>query len=66
MYSDDAELRPILREYGDFFQAELPPGLLPSREVDHAIKLVPDAKSPYRAAYQLSFAELAAARDYVD
>ena len=64
--ADDSELRSILCEYEGVFQDELPLGLPPSRDVDHAIELLPDTKPPHRAPYQLSPAELVAAREYVE
>lgn len=63
---DNAELRSILCEYEDVFQAGLPPGLLPSRDVDYSIKYVPDAKPPYRPLYQLSPSEPVAAQYNAD
>lgn len=46
-------------EFRDVFPEELPPGLPPSREVDHKIELVPDAKPPSRPTIRLSATELA-------
>lgn len=63
---DDPELRALLHEYESVFQEDLPDGLPPKRDVDHAIDILPDCKPPHRPLYQLSPAELVAAREYVD
>ncbi|MCW2743449.1 MAG: uncharacterized protein JWR45_3871 [Blastococcus sp.] len=48
----------LLREYKDVFPDQLPRGLPPRRDVDHAIELVPGATPPSRPAYRLSNTEL--------
>lgn len=63
---EDPEVRALLHEYEDVFQEELPDGLPPARDVDHAIDTLPGSKPPHRPLYQLSPAELVAAREYVD
>ncbi len=55
----------ILRKYNNVFQEELPPGLPPKRSVDHEIEVDKDSKPPHRPLYQLSPAELEAAKIYV-
>lgn len=63
---DDAELRAILCVYEEVFQVELSHFLPPSRDVNHHIELLPGATPPHRPPYQLSPAELLAAREFVD
>ena len=50
--------RSVLSSYKDVFPEELPPGLPPSREVDHRIELVPGAVPPSRPTFRLSATEL--------
>ena len=42
----------ILKEFGDVFPDELPPGLPPLRGIEHRIDLIPGAPLPNRAAYR--------------
>ena len=49
----------VLAGYRDVFPPELPPGLPPSREVDHKIELVPGATPQSRPTFRLSASELA-------
>ena len=65
MNSCHPRLRRILEKYQDVLQDKLPPGLPPERSVDHAIEVEDGAKPPHRPLYQLSPAELKAAKDYV-
>ena len=51
--------RRMLDSYRDVFPDELPPGLPPSREVDHKIELVPGATPQSRPTFRLSASELA-------
>ena len=53
-----ARLR-ALSGFQDVFPEELPPGLPPSREVDHRIELVPGSSPPSRPTIRLSATELA-------
>lgn len=53
-----AEVDHLLSEFQDVFPNDLPAGLPPSREVDHAIELIPGAAPPSRAPYRLSYLEL--------
>ena len=48
----------LLKSYRDVFPDELPPGLPPSREVDHRIELTPGAVPPSRPTFRLSATEL--------
>jgi hypothetical protein len=49
----------VLSEYRDVFPDQLPPGLPPSRDVDHPIELTPGAIPPSRPTYRLSASEMA-------
>jgi hypothetical protein len=42
----------LLQEYMDVFPSELPPGLLPVRDIEHKIDLIPGASLPNRATYR--------------
>ena len=53
-----ANVEAILSDYGDRFVEKLPPGLPPSRGVDHAIPLKPGATPPFKPMFRLSYAEL--------
>lgn len=48
----------LLNQFKDVFPEELPPGLPPSREVDHRIELLPGSVPPSRPTYRLSASEL--------
>ena len=48
----------VLKQYRDVFPDELPPGLPPSREVDHRIELIPGSVPPSRPTIRLSATEL--------
>lgn len=63
--SIDPKMQSLLKEYSDVFRSELPDGLPPKRSVDHAIETENGAKPPHRSLYQLSPAELQAAKEYV-
>ena len=60
--SSESELaavrRSTLTAFRDVFPEELPPGLPPSREVDHRIELVPGSTPPSRPTFRLSATEL--------
>ena len=49
-----------------FFQAELPPSLLPKRAVDHKIELLPGTEPPHRAPYRMSTQALDELKDSVE
>lgn len=59
------QLEKLLSKYKTVFRTELPPGLPPERSVDHAIEIEANSKPPMRPLYQLSPAELVAAKEYV-
>lgn len=58
-------LRDLLQKYEGVFQEEFPDGLPPVRSVDHSIEVDKNEKPPQRPLFQLSPAELAAAKEYV-
>lgn len=59
------QLVQLLEENRKFFRTKLPHGLPPAREVDHSIETEAGSKPPFRRLYQLSPAELLAAKDYI-
>ena len=58
-------MQKLIEKYGDVFRSDLPSGLPPMREVGHEIIVEEDAKPPHRSLYQLSPAELKAAKEYI-
>lgn len=60
--SSDTRHSSLLAEFEDVFRDELPPGLPPSRAVDHCIELIPGQEPPHRAPYRLSPHEMAELR----
>ena len=58
--------RRLLREYADVFPDNLPPGLPPSREVDHRIELTPGSSPPSRPLYRMSPSELDELKSQLD
>jgi hypothetical protein len=60
-----SKMKRLLEKYKDVFRTDLPKGLPPKRSVDHAIETEPDKKPPHRPLYQLSPAELRAAKEYI-
>lgn len=52
--TEDSELEAILGSYKEVFREDLPAGLPPQRDVDHAIKTDPEAKPAQLGLYQLS------------
>ena len=56
----------IRKEFPDVFPAELPPGLPPSREVDHKIELIPGSAPPSRPTFRLSSSELTELKKQLD
>ena len=56
----------LIEKYREVFRDELPDGLPPIRTVDHEIEVEKDSKPPLRPLFQLSPAELKAAKEYVE
>ena len=48
------QVQAILDDYSDIVPRDLPTGLLPQRDIDHRIELVPGAEPPHRAPYRMS------------
>jgi hypothetical protein len=48
----------VQKRYKNVLTKELPQELLPKREVDHKIKVIPGAEPPSMASYQLNRVEL--------
>lgn len=65
-YKNDLQLTNILEENKEIFQTRLPAGLLPKRSVDHRIEITEGSKAPFQKLYQLSPAELLAAKQYIE
>lgn len=61
---EEEGLKRLLSRYAKVFREDLPAGLPPKRDVDHAIETDLTAKPPLRPLYQLSPAELVAVKDY--
>lgn len=62
-----ADVRQLLSEFGDVLVHELPPGLLPSRSIDHHVELVAgNHKPPYRPVYKMSPLEMEEARRQIE
>ncbi len=59
------ELNKNLAKYDKMFQEELPPGLPPKRSADHKIEVEKDLTPLHHRLYQLSPAELEAAKNFV-
>lgn len=58
-------LERLLRSHADVFKKEFLEGLPPKGPVDHEIKLESDSRPPHRPHFQLSPADLKAAKEYV-
>ena len=52
------ELSYLLEEFKDVFPEKLPPGLPPSRNLEHEIPLVPNSTPPVKQPYRMSDVEL--------
>lgn len=59
---DEEAIVELLKEHSVIFKSNLPPGLPPKRNVDHRIDIEEGCKPPLRMLYQLSPAELVAAK----
>lgn len=56
----------ILEDNKEVFRTRLPKGLLPQREVDHRIETIEGSRALLQRLYQLSPAELVAAKQYIE
>lgn len=65
-HENEAEIVELLTEYAEIFKSKLPAGLPPKREVDHRIDIKEGCQPPFRKLYQLSPAELLAAKEYIE
>ena len=45
--ANDPRVKTILEKFPDVFPTELPPGLPPSRDIDHRIEVEPDSTPPW-------------------
>lgn len=61
----DTEVQNILQKYGDTVFGPLPPGLPPSRTIDHKIKVCPD-EPVFRTPYRLSKEDLEELKTQID
>lgn len=59
------KLDALLAKHEKVFRDDLPPGLPPEREVDHAIEISEKEKPPHQPLFQLSPAELIATKEYI-
>ena len=48
------QVQASLDDYSDIFPRDLPVGLLPQRDIDHRIELVPGVEPPHRVPYCMS------------
>ena len=48
---ENEELYMLLEDYKNVFLDDLPPGLLPSRSVDHKIEIILESISPSKLTY---------------
>jgi hypothetical protein len=60
------DLREVIEEFRDVFPAELPGGLPPERDIEHAIELEPGANKPRKNSYRMTEEELAELRRQLD
>ena len=58
--------RRLVQEFKDVFPNELPPGLPPSRDVDHRIELIPGSQPQSRPTYRMSAKELEELKQQLD
>jgi hypothetical protein len=64
--ANDPRVKTTLEEFPDVFPIELPPGLPPSRDIDHRIEVEPGSTPPWRPIYRMSPLELDAMRAELD
>ena len=64
--ANDSRIQPLLQEFPDVFPKELPPGLPPSRDIDHRIILEPGNTPPWWPIYRMSPLELDTMRIELD
>ena len=63
---ENPKLKAVLQQqYESVFHDELPSGLPPERDIDHAIEIDEKVKPPHWHLFQLSPAELEAAKEYI-
>ena len=60
------ELQALLQEFSDVFPEDLPPGLPPTRKLQHTIDLVPGSTPPVKPPYRMCEVELAELRKQVE
>ena len=66
LMKQDSRIDLLLKKYNSVFRSELPDGLPPERAVEHEIDVEDGSKPPHRSLYQLSPAELEAAKEYIE
>src|SRR5690349_24411142 len=64
--ANDPRIKSTLEDFPDVFPIELPPGLPPSRDIDHRIEVEPGSTPPWRPIYRMSPLELDAMRAELD
>ena len=60
------ELKSLLSDYPDVTPEEIPPGLPPMRDIQHAIEFIPGSVIPNKSAYRMSPQEHAEVQRQVD
>lgn len=62
---ENEEVFQMFNEFSSIIRDDLPVGLPPQHEVDHAIEVDADSKHPHRSTFQLSLDELVATKEYI-